>query len=117
MKIQSGEGEGTDHSSSLVTATQTLPDEAKIRSLLATWLDYLRLEDLTNAKVEAVKYETPYIWDKGVSLLGNHLIIDKTLFKTLKQEFETYQKKGQADDYQIAVAFPQIFQFENKIGK
>ena len=117
MKIQSSQLGGDGYQSSPSITTPHRSDDPKIRDLLATWLDYLRLEDLTNAKVDAVKYETPYIWDKGVSLLGNHLIIDKTLFKSLKQEFETYQKKGQADDYQIAAAFPQIFQFENKIRK
>ena len=117
MKIQSGQLRGDVHQSSPLLTTKPHSDEAKIRAILTTWLDYLRLEDLTNAKVDAVKFETPYVWDKGVSLIGNHLIIDKTLFKSLKQDFDTYQKKGQADDYQIAVAFPQIFQFENKIRK
>ena len=116
MKIQSGDEEGHGNQSSPLT-TSSLSNEAKIRAILSTWLDYIRLEDLTNAKVDAVKYETNYVWDKGVSVLGNQLMIDKALFKTLKHDFETYQKKGKSDDYQIAVAFPQIFQFENKLRK
>ena len=116
MKIQSGDEEGHGNQSSPLT-TSSLSNEAKIRAILSTWLDYIRLEDLTNAKVDAVKYETSYVWDKGVSLLGNQLIVDKDLFLTLKQDFSTYQKKGKSDDYQIAVAFPQIFQFENNLRK
>ncbi len=117
MKIQSGDFGGYDNPSSPLTKTNPRSDEAKIRAILSTWLDYIRLEDLTNAKVDAVKYETSYVWDKEVSLLGNQLIIDKALFKTLKQDFETHEKKGKSDDYQIAVAFPQIFQFENNLRK
>ncbi len=95
----------------------SLSDEDKIRAIVSSWLDYLRLEELTNAKVDAEKYGTPCVWDKGVSLIGNHLILDKILFQTLKQEFKSYQKKGKSEDYQLAIAFPQICQFENNFRK
>jgi hypothetical protein len=117
MKIQSGDFEEYGNLTSSLKITNPLSEPAKIRAILSTWLDYIRLEDLTNAKVDAVKYEIPYVWDKGVSLLGNQLIIEKTLFKTLKQDFETYEKKGKLEDYQIAVAFPTIVQFENNLRK
>jgi AAA domain len=117
MRIQSDDFEKNRNLNSALKIANPLSEPTKIRAILSTWLDYIRLEDLTNAKVDAVKYEIPYVWDKGVSLLGERLIIEKTLFKTLKQEFETYEKQDKLEDYQIAVAFPTIVQFENNLRK
>ena len=103
---------------SIIGQTKNLRvDEARIRDIIAVWLDYIRLEDLTNAKVDAQRHGVDYVWDKGVSLIGNHLIIDRTLFKTLKQEKKAYADKNREEDYQIAVAFPSIIQFENNLRK
>ncbi len=55
MKIQSGDFGEYGNPSSPLTTTNPLSDEAKIRAILSTWLDYIRLEDLTNAKVDAVR--------------------------------------------------------------
>ncbi|NJO94563.1 MAG: superfamily I DNA/RNA helicase [Hydrococcus sp. RM1_1_31] len=92
-------------------------EETKIRPILSTWSDYLRLEDLTNAKVDAIKSGVPYVWDEKVGLAGNNLTIDKKLFKTLKEDFEAFAKKDQSEDYQIAAAFPTIIQFEDNQRK
>ena len=103
---------------SIIGQTKNLRvDEARIRAIIAVWLDYIRLEDLTNAKVDAQRHGVDYVWDKGVSLVDNHLIIDRTLFKTLKQEKKAYADRNREEDYQIAVAFPSITQFENNIRK
>lgn len=117
MRIQDNDFGENQPLYSANSTTNYLSDETKIRAIISTWLDYLRLEDLTNAKVDAKKYGTDYVWDKGVSLIGNNLILDKTLFQTLKQEFKSYQKKGKSEDYQIALAFPQICQLENNLRK
>ena len=108
--------EDTPLSSSFFSPT-SLSDEDKIRAIVSSWLDYLRLEELTNAKVDAEKYGTPYIWDKGVSLIGNHLIIDKPLFQKLKQNYKSSQKNNSSDEYKFALSFPQILKFENNQRK
>ena len=117
MRIGSGNFRNSENSSLTGQSTNSRSDEAKIRAILAIWLDYIRLEDLTNAKVDAKRHGVDYIWDKGVSLICNHLIIDKTLFKTLKQEKKTCADQNRVEDYQIAVAFPSIAQFENNLRK
>ncbi|MGK7952051.1 MAG: AAA domain-containing protein [Xenococcaceae cyanobacterium] len=117
MRIGSGNFRNSKNSSFTGQSTNSLSDEAKIRAILAIWLDYIRLEDLTNAKVDAKHHGVDYVWDKGVSLIGNHLIIDKTLFKTLKQENSACADRNRVEDYQIAVAFPSIAQFENNLRK
>ncbi len=117
MRIGSGNFSNSENSSLTGQSTNYLPDEAKIRAILAIWLDYIRLEDLTNAKVDAKRNGVNYVWDKGVSLIGNYLIIDKTLFKTLKQERDACADQNRVEDYQIAVAFPSIAQFENNLRK
>ena len=88
-------------------------EPAKIRAIISAWLDYIWLEDLTNAKVKAGNSSNPLIWDKNVSLVGDQLIIDKTLFKTIKQNFKTYQQQEKPEEFPIAVAFPMIFQLED----
>ncbi len=117
MRIGSGNFRNSENSSLTGQSNNSLSDEAKIRAILAIWLDYIRLEDLTNAKVDAKHHGVDYVWDKGVSLIGNHLIIDKTLFKTLKQEKKACADRNRVEDYQIAVAFPSIAQFENNLRK
>lgn len=117
MRIRSDKLGNSENSSLTSQSSNSLASEAKIRAIMAIWLDYIRLEDLTNAKVDAQRHGVDYVWDKGVSLLGNHLLIDKTLFKTLKQEKKAYADRNREEDYQIAVAFPSIAQFENNLRK
>ncbi len=117
MRIGSGNFRNSENSSLTGQRNNSRSDEAKIRAIMAIWLDYIRLEDLTKAKVDAKDHGVDNVWDKGVSLIGNHLIIDKTLFKTLKQEKKACADKNRVEDYQIAVAFPSIAQFENNLRK
>lgn len=47
---------------SIIGQTNNLrADEARIRAIIAVWLDYIRLEDLTNAKVDAQRYGVDYV--------------------------------------------------------
>jgi predicted nucleic acid-binding Zn-ribbon protein len=117
MRIGSDNLGKSENSSLTSQSSNSLASEAKIRAIMAIWLDYIRLEDLTNAKVDAQRHGVNYVWDKGISLIGNHLIIDKTLFKTLKQEKKAYADRNREEDYQIAVAFPSIAQLENNLRK
>lgn len=117
MRIGSDNLGNSENLSLTSKSSNSLASEAKIRAIMAIWLDYIRLEDLTNAKVDSKRHGVDYVWDKGVSLIGNHLMIDRALFKTLKQEKKAYADRNREEDYQIAVAFPSIAQFENNLRK
>ena len=84
-----------------------MSETAKIKKLLSAWIDYIYLEDLSNASVDAVIPKGANIWDKGVSLIGNNLKLTKPLFQELREKYfgEDAQK-----DIKIAVAFPQIYE-------
>lgn len=109
-------GSDPPHSSSL-NKILSLSKKEKIRSILETGLDYLRLEDLTEAKVEAIKDNEPQVWEKNVSLIGNQLMIERTLFQTLKGKIASERQKNKPEDFQIAVAFPKIVQIEKSLEK
>lgn len=117
MRIGEGDFLNSDNSSLTGQRNNSRFDEARIRAIISVWLDYIRLEDLTNAKVDAKRHGVDYVWDKGVSLIGNHLMIDRALFKALKQEKKDCADRNRIEDYQIAVAFPSIAQFENNLRK
>ncbi|AFZ61361.1 superfamily I DNA/RNA helicase (plasmid) [Anabaena sp. PCC 7938] len=93
-----------------------MAQESQIRDLLQTWLHYIHIENLTNAKVEAGDEDQPHIWDSGVNLVGDKLLLDESLFKQLKQPFKTSktksQTKSQTNPPSIAVAFPQLYLIE-----
>lgn len=86
-----------------------MSEHLKISAIIETWMDYIRLSDLTNAEVDAGTSQQPTIWEKDVSLVGNHLLVADSLFKELKQQFLELEQKGKASDFQLAVAFPQIW--------
>ncbi|MBD2415586.1 DNA helicase [Nostoc calcicola FACHB-389] len=87
--------------------------DSQIRQLLKAWLDYIYLENLSNAKVEADDSEQPNIWDSLVNLVGDKLLIDESLFKELKQPFKNSKNKTQSKLPSIAVAFPQLYVVES----
>ena len=86
-----------------------MSEHLKISAIIETWMDYIRLSDLTNAEVDAGTSQQPSIWEKDVSLVGNQLLVADSLFKELKKQFLELEQKGKASDFQIAVAFPQIW--------
>ncbi|MGJ5676791.1 MAG: AAA domain-containing protein [Nostochopsis sp.] len=86
--------------------------DLQIRQLLKAWLDYIHVENLSNAKVEADESTQPNIWDSLVNLVGDKLLIDESLFKELKQPFKSSKNKAQFNLPSIAVAFPQLFVIE-----
>ncbi|MBD2598292.1 DNA helicase [Nostoc spongiaeforme FACHB-130] len=90
-----------------------MASDSQIRALLKAWLDYIHIENLSNAKVEPDDSEQPKIWDSLVNLVGDKLLIDESLFKELKQPFKSSKNKTQSKLPSIAVAFPQLYIVES----
>ncbi len=86
----------------------------KIIQIVQAWLAYIRLEELTQAEVERGSDAYPKIIDKGVQLLGNKLMLDGEVFKQLMQQQQAAAKRGKPNDFQMAVAFPQIYLLTGK---
>ncbi|MEN9517430.1 MAG: hypothetical protein RLZZ381_18 [Cyanobacteriota bacterium] len=82
-----------------------MSEKAKIAMLLPAWLDYIYLEDLSNTSVDAITPLGQNIWDKGVSLVGDNLLLSQPLFKELKEQYCLNQAETR-----LALAFPQIYQ-------
>jgi hypothetical protein len=82
-----------------------MSEKAKIAMLLPAWLDYIYLEDLSNTSVDAITPLRQNIWDKGVSLVGDNLLLSQSLFKELKEKYCLNQAETK-----LALAFPQIYQ-------
>ena len=66
-----------------------MAEDSQIRELLKAWLDYIHVENLSNASLEADDSEQPNIWDSLVNLVGDKLLIDESLFKNIKQPFKS----------------------------
>ncbi|MBW4565669.1 MAG: DNA helicase [Mojavia pulchra JT2-VF2] len=90
-----------------------MTEDSQIRALLKAWLDYIHVENLSNAKVEPDNSEQPNIWDSLVNLVGDKLLIDESLFKKIKQPFKSARNKEQTKLPSIAVAFPQLYVVES----
>jgi hypothetical protein len=90
-----------------------MAEDSQIRALLKAWLDYIQVENLSNAKVEADDSEYPNIWDSLVNLVGDKLLIDESLFKKIKQPLKSAKNKEQTKLPSIAVAFPQLYLVES----
>lgn len=86
-----------------------MSEKAKIAMLLPAWLDYIYLEDLSNTSVDAITPLGQNIWDKGVSLVGDNLLLSQSLFKELKEQHCLNQPETK-----LALAFSQIYQVSKK---
>ncbi len=91
-----------------------MSETAKIRKLLSAWLDYIYLEDLSNASVDAVTPKGQNIWFKGVSLIGDNLLLPKSLFQELKEQYFSKSAQKKQQEIKLAVAFPQIYLVQKK---
>ena len=91
-----------------------MSETAKIRKLLSAWLDYIYLEDLSNASVDAVTPKGQNIWFKGVSLIGDNLLLPKSLFQELKEQYFSKDAQKKQQEIKLAVAFPQIYLVQKK---
>ncbi|MEA5573884.1 superfamily I DNA/RNA helicase [Calothrix sp. UHCC 0171] len=86
----------------------------KFTQIIQAWLAYIRLEELTQAEVERGSDVYPKVLDKGVQLVGNKLMLDREVFKQIQQQQQAAAKRGRANDFQIAIAFPQIYLIQGK---
>ena len=91
-----------------------MSETAKIEQLLSAWLDYIYLEDLSNASVDAVTPKGQNIWFKGISLLGDNLLLPKSLFQELKEQYFSKDAQKNQQEIKLAVAFPQIYLVQKK---
>ncbi|MGK7934267.1 MAG: DEAD/DEAH box helicase [Xenococcaceae cyanobacterium] len=91
-----------------------MSETAKIRKLLSAWLDYIYLEDLSNASVDAVTPKGQNIWFKEVSLIGDYLLLSKSLFQELKEQYFSKDAQKKQQEIKLAVAFPQIYLVQKK---
>jgi hypothetical protein len=91
-----------------------MSETAKIKKLLSAWIDYIYLEDLSNASVDAVTPKGQNIWLKGVSLIGDNLLLSKSLFTELKEQYFSKNALSNQPEIKIAVALPQIYLVQKK---
>lgn len=87
-----------------------MSETAKIKKLVSAWLDYIFLEELSNASVNATTPLGQNIWDKEISLIGDKLVLSKALFQELKEKYLAALDNQNKSDVKIAVAFPTIYQ-------
>jgi hypothetical protein len=91
-----------------------MSETAKIEQLLSAWIDYIYLEDLSNASVDALTPWGQNTWDKGVSLVGDNLLLSKSLFQELKEQYFSDSARQNQSETKLALAFPQIYQVSKK---
>ncbi len=91
-----------------------MSEKALIKKLLSAWLDYIYLEDLSNASVDAKTPKGANIWFKGVSLIGDNLLLPKSLFQELKKQYFSKDAQKKQQEIKLAVAFPQIYLVQKK---
>lgn len=88
-------------------------ESEKLIQIVQAWLSYIRLEELTQAEVERSSDIYSKVVDKGVQLVGNKLLLDSEVF-TQFQKQQQAATRGNKNDVQIAVSFPQIYRINGK---
>ncbi|MFW9263522.1 DEAD/DEAH box helicase [Nostoc sp. CALU 546] len=88
-------------------------ESEKLIQIVQAWLAYIRLEELTQAEVERSSDIYSKVVDKGVQLVGNKLLLDSEVFTQFQQQQQA-AKRGNKNDVQMAVAFPQIYIINGK---
>ena len=88
-------------------------ESEKLIQIVQSWLGYIRLEELTQAEVERSSDIYSKVVDKGVQLVGNKLLLDSEVFTQFQQQQQA-AKRGNKNDVQMAVAFPQIYIIQGK---
>ncbi len=90
-----------------------MQESEKLIQIVQSWLGYIRLEELTQAEVERSSDIYSKVVDKGVQLVGNKLLLDSEVFTQFQQQQQA-AKRGNKNDVQMAVAFPQIYIIQGK---
>ncbi|NJM89939.1 MAG: superfamily I DNA/RNA helicase [Hydrococcus sp. RU_2_2] len=86
----------------------------KLIQIVKAWLEYIRLEEMTSAEVEKGRGNYQKVFDSGVRLANNKLLLDSSLFEPLQQQYLSLKQRGQEREFQIAVAGPQIYWVQGK---
>ena len=89
-----------------------MPNFSKIRAILSAWQDYIHLEDLSQAEIKVGKEKHQNIWDKEIQLIGDYLLISRSVFQQHQKQYRELAKAGKEQDFKIAAAFPQIYRIE-----
>ena len=84
-------------------------ESEKLIQIVQSWLSYIRLEELTQAEVERGSERFPKIFNDNVRLVGNKLLLSSELFKQFQQQQQAAVNRDKPNEFQIAVAFPQIY--------
>ena len=86
----------------------------KLIQIVSAWLEYIRQEEMTNAEVEKGWGSYQKVFDEGVGIVGNKLLLDNSCFTQFKQQFLALKRRGHEKEFQIAVAGPQIYKVQGK---
>ena len=89
-----------------------MPNLSKVKAILSAWQDYIHLEDLSQAEIKVDKGKHQKIWDKEIQLIGNHLLISRSVFQQHRKQYRELAEAGKEQDFKIATAFPQIYRVE-----
>jgi AAA domain len=81
----------------------------KVDKILNAWLDYIALDDYSNARIEA---NGNAVQQRGVNLLRDNLVIEPVTFSQLQQK-ATKEQKDQQEAVWV-LSFPQILDVDNK---
>jgi hypothetical protein len=82
--------------------------------ILQAWLEYLRLEDLSNAEVDKGTGIYQCVFDEEVQVVGNKVLLSRTLFARLKQMAQHSRDRNHLEESQIALALPAIYRVRGK---
>ncbi|BDA67592.1 Superfamily I DNA and RNA helicases and helicase subunits-like [Calothrix sp. PCC 7716] len=76
---------------------------SKVDAILNAWLDYVDLDDFSNARIEAGKQDI--VKQDGVNIIGNNILIDQAVFLELQQKVTKAQQKQETV---WSLSFPQV---------
>lgn len=74
----------------------------KVDAILNAWLDYITLDDYSNAKIEV---NSDAIKQRGVSIVGDHVLIEQATFLELRQK-KVIVTEGQKGEQEAVCCFP-----------
>lgn len=89
-----------------------LPTE-KLPILLAAQREYLRLDDLARVEIERGQKTYQRIFDQGVQVVENKLILPLALFNSLKQQCQQHSNSDR-NEGDFALAFPVVRRVKGK---
>ncbi len=86
----------------------------KIDAILNAWFDYIELDDYSNARVQADEEarKKGKVQEDGVSLVGDRLLIEQSVFSNLQPKVNT--KNAYKQDITWVLSFPQVIDTDKK---